>query len=144
MATINPDPHTPDYKFLPNRCVTATFDHALDAANAVETLRSAGFSESEIRLYTGEEGASKLDVNAEDESLPTKLLQSLTKALADDAGYLERTAGKLKQGGTMISVSLKQEEQEDYNRAVERASTALKASGGDAVQHWGDWTTEQF
>jgi len=144
MATINPDPHKPEYKFLPNRCVTATFNQTPDATKAVQSLRTAGFAESEIRLYTGEEGAIKLDVNAEDESLPTRLLQSLTKALADDAGYLERAANKLKQGGTLISVSLKEEEEEDYNRAVERASTALKAAGGDAVQHWGDWTTEQF
>jgi hypothetical protein len=144
MAAINPDPHRPEYRFLPNRCVTATFDLGLDAANAVEELRQQDFAESDIRLYTGEEGLVKLDINAEDESLPTKLMQSLTKALADDGGYLERAAGKLKQGGTLVSVSIKEEDEADYTRAVERAATALKSAGGEAVQHWGDWTTEQF
>jgi hypothetical protein len=139
MPQVNPDPHKTTYQFLPQRCVTATFDSPVTAAAATTRLREAGFAESAIRVYIGEEGANEIDIDAEKQSLPTKLLQSLTKALADDAGYLERAAGKLRQGGAFVSVTVDEDQE-----AAERASAVLKAAGGEGVQHWGDWTTEQL
>ena len=141
MPQVNPDPHKHEYQFLPVRCVTATFDAPARAATATAALRAGGFPESDIQVFVGVEGAKKLDIDAEKQSLPTKLLQSLTKALADDAGYLDRAAGKLREGGALVSVSVDVDEDEN---AAERASALLKGEGGEGVQHWGDWTTEQF
>ena len=144
MAAVNPNPHKTGYHFLPNRCVTCTFPMPLDAATTIDALCEVGFAESDIQLFTGDEGAKQLDVDANKQSLPTKLLQSLTKALADDAGYLERAARVLREGGTLFSVSITDEEKDDYDQAVERATAVLKSHGGEDVQHWGDWTTEKL
>jgi hypothetical protein len=139
MTEVNPNPHKPNYQFLPQRCVTALFESPVTAAGAVKALRDAQFPESDIQLFAGKEGAKQLDVDAEKQSTATKLLQAVTKALADDGSYLERVAGKLRQGYALVSVAV-----DNDQRAAEQASNILKEQGGTDVQHWGDWTTEKL
>lgn len=138
MAQVNPNPHKPGYQFLPQRCVTALFAAPSPVAAVVAELRNAGFAESDVQAFIGEEGARQLDVDADKQSTATKLLQALTKALADDASYLERAAGILREGGALVAVSA------DEEAAVGQAASILKAHGGSDVQHWGEWTTEQL
>ena len=126
-------------QFLPKHCVTGLFARHSAIERVLPTLHEAGFNDAEIQVFDGPEGASSLDVNAEKKSTADFILRAFTKALADDAGYLEHADAVLRDGGVMVCVSTgKSEEQATI------ASAAMRFHGGQDVQHWDDWTTEQL
>jgi hypothetical protein len=139
MAAINKDPHQENYEFLPQNCVTALFKSTELVGRGVDALRDVGFGESDLKVFAGEQGVQKLDIDANKQSTGTQILQAVTKALADDGGYLERAVTRLREGGAMVRVEVGDDE-----RLAQRASSALKAQGGEDVQYWGDWVTEQL
>jgi hypothetical protein len=139
MAAINPDAHHAGLQFLPEKCVTALFSSTTAALAALEQLRAGGFAESQLQAYLGERGAEQLDVEGEHVTFMEKILQALPHVLAYDAIYLDEANAVLKRGGALVSVDTGDDEP-----VVRRAASILKFAGGNVVQHWGQWRTEQF
>ena len=138
MPAINPErPETG--QFLPEQCVTALFAARDSAPKAVTSLRAAGFSDTDVQVFVGDEGVKQLFADPKQQSGVSQFLQALTEALADDASYLDAAKVALKNGGALVSVH-----SGDEQAAVVRATSALKAAGGAEVQHWGKWKTEQL
>lgn len=139
MPPLDPRLQRSGAQFLPDKCVTALFPISTGAYKARSRLLEMEFADEQIELFAGEVGAEQLDVDGEQMSGFQKALQAITQALADDAGYLDRTNAVLKQGGAVVSVDTGDDE-----ATVRRAVAALKDAGGEDVQHWGQWRTEQF
>lgn len=139
MPPLDPKLQRSGAQFLPDKCVTALFPIATGAHDARRRLLVMDFRDEQIELLAGDVGAKQLDVDGEQMSGFQKALQAITQALADDAGYLDRTNAVLKQGGAVVSVDTGDDE-----ATVHRAVAALKAAGGEDIQHWGQWRTEQF
>ena len=138
MPAINPE-RPESGQFLPEQCVTALFVSRDAAPKAVASLRAAGFSDTDMQVFVGDEGVKQLFADPKQQSGVSKFFQALTEALADDASYMDAAKVTLKNGGALVSVHLGDEE-----TVVARATSALKAAGGAEVQHWGKWKTEQL
>ncbi len=139
MVRLNPDPHTQKYVFVPKGAVTAFFAAGQDYEPALRALADAGFGDDRTDIFSGEEGAEKLDIDGLHHGRWVRFVRSLEDNLTDDAYLCHRIDEVLRTGGTMIAVYCHGKKKER-----EQAVDVLKNNGGTELVSWGRWVTETF
>ncbi len=132
VVDVNPS----DPAVAPDR-VCGVVDSQSAAAPLVDALAGAGFGPGEIRLYTGAEGAIRLDPTSGSHrwwARPLRLLRSLTP----EGEHLHHYAEDLAAGRVLVSVEAGEP------RRVEAAVRALLRSGAHAVHRYGLYTVQDF
>lgn len=139
MVRLNPDPHTRKYVYVPKGAVTAFFGPGQDYDVALKALADAGFGDDRIDVYSGEEGAEKLDAEGRHHGLWVRFVRSVEDTFTDDAYLSHRTDEILRDGGTVIAV-FTHGKRDERDRVVE----ILRQNGGSEPVYWGRWVTETF
>ncbi|HVK07278.1 MAG TPA: hypothetical protein VM597_00740 [Gemmataceae bacterium] len=137
MLRINPDPHTGGYVYVPTRAVTARFPAGSPADDALKALDAAGFGRERVDVFTGEDGARKLDAEGRHHGWWVRFRKTLEETFADDADVFHRADQTLRTGGTVVEVFTHGDK---GLRA--RAAEILKTAGGQDVIYWGPLMTE--
>jgi hypothetical protein len=139
MAQMNIDPHTEGYVFDPLRTVTAFFDPGANLTGVAAGLREAGFRGAEVNVFSGKEGASKLDLSGEKHGPWTHLMRQLESVFADQVEQYAQADALLRAGGSVVVVATGGDE-----KRKTAATMALKAHGGREIFYWGVLTTDQL
>ena len=139
MVRLNPDPHAKKYAYVPKGSVTAFFSSGKDYEPALQALADAGFGEDRIDVFTGEEGAEKLDVDGRHHGMWVRFMRSVEDNVTDDAYLAHRTDNVLRSGGTVIAVYMHGNRKE-RDQVIE----ILKTAGGTEPVSYGKWVTETF
>jgi hypothetical protein len=85
MSEVNPDPHQAGYVYQPTNAVTAFFPPGSDPQAAVRELSDAGFTQERVNVFTGEQGASQLDVSGVKHGAWVQFRRALEQVFADEA-----------------------------------------------------------
>jgi hypothetical protein len=137
MIRVNPDPHTGGFVYVPSRAVTACFPAGQPVDAALKALGDAGFDRERIDVFTGEEGARRLDPEGRHHGWWVRFRKTLEETFADDADVSHRADETLLTGGTVVEVFTHGDQQKKV-----RAAEILKAAGGRDVIYWGRLLTE--
>jgi len=137
MLRINPDPHTGGYEYIPTRAVTACFPPDQVADGALKALDEAGFDRERIDVFTGDEGARRLDPEGRHHGWWVRFRKTLEETFADDADVFHRADQTLRSGGTVVEVFTNGDKDKKA-----RAAEILRAAGGRDVIYWGRLLTE--
>jgi hypothetical protein len=137
MVRINPDPHDHGYEYAPHLAVTAFFpaDQAPDAA--LRALEDAGFDRERIDVFTGPDGADRLDPEGQHHGRWVRFRKALEEVFSDDRIAFHGADETLRSGGTVVEVFTHGEKQKR-----EQAVAILKGGGGRDVIYWGKWVNE--
>jgi hypothetical protein len=139
MVRLNPDPHAKKYAYVPKGSVTAFFPAGQDFEPALQALEDAGFGEDRIDVFTGEEGAEKLDVDGRHHSMWVRFVRSVEDNVTDDAYLVHRMDSFLRSGGAIVAVYVHGKRKE-RDQVIE----ILKNNGGTEPVYYGKWVTETF
>ena len=137
MIRINPDPHAYGYKYEPTRAVTAIFPTTRDTTGVLRALTDAGLDQGRIDVFTGTEGADRLDPEGKHHGPWVRFRRFLTGQFDEGREVLHKEEEALRAGGAVVEVFT---DGEQAQRA--RAVDILKAAGGTDVMYWGRLMTE--
>ncbi len=139
MIQINPDPHTSGYVYVPTHAVTAFFPAGVSVEPIVRALKDAGFAGDHVEIFTGAQGATKLDAEGHRHGLWVRFLRSLEETFGEDYDEFAKADQILRSGGTVVSVHT-------HKDAAKKCQAAelLLAQGGQDVMYWGKWAREFF
>jgi hypothetical protein len=132
MIRTNPDPHAHGYKYQPTRAVTAFFPAGRAAAGALRDLTNAGFDRDRIDVFTGSEGADRLDPEGKHHGPWVRFRRAVSGMFDEGKEVLREAEETLRSGGTVVEVFT-----DGMVPTRERAATILKAAGGTEVMYWG-------
>jgi hypothetical protein len=119
--------------------VTAFFPPGQDPQLALRELSDAGFSPDRIDVFTGEQGASQLDLSGEQHGARMKLRRGLEQMFGDEADVYERAEEVLRSGGWVVTAFT-----DDDATKKEHAARVFKAHHGQEVLYWGEWALERL
>jgi hypothetical protein len=132
MIRINPDPHAYGYQYEPTRAVTAIFPAARDAACVLRALADAGLDRGRVDVFSGSEGADRLDPEGKHHGPWVRLRRFVTGQFDEGREVLHKAEATLRAGGTVVEVFTDGEP-----ARKERAADVLKSAGGADVMYWG-------
>ncbi|HEX3150074.1 MAG TPA: hypothetical protein VHR66_18500 [Gemmataceae bacterium] len=132
MVRVNPDPHADGYEFFPTHAVTGFFSPGQETASVLSGLSKAGFDGERVDVFSGDEGAERLDPEGRHHGWWVRFRRTLEGKFADDADVFHRAEETLRTGGTVIEAFT----HGDKNKRV-RATEILKSSGAHDVIYWG-------
>jgi hypothetical protein len=121
----------------PREQVTGVLPEPQRMEATVEALLAAGFPESDINVYGGEEALAEVDPDGRGHGLLGRLTRSLEHFGQEGEEY-HAAADELRAGHLLIAVSVKDEGQKDG------AVAALRGQGVDHLRYWGRWQIESF
>jgi hypothetical protein len=139
MPRINPDPHKDGYVYERMNSVTGFFPAGQDIQPILRALSEAGCASDTIDVFTGVQGAGKLDLAGEKHGAWVRFWRGLENALADETEIDQRAEKVLQSGGSIVAVFTNG----DASRK-DRAVGVLKAHHGDEVTFWGSTTIERL
>jgi hypothetical protein len=137
MVRINPDPHAHGYQYEPSRAVTAFLPAGKNTDTVLHDLADAGFDRERIDVFTGEEGANRLDPEGKHHGLWVRFRRSVEGIFDEGHEILHRAEQNLRAGGAVVEVFTHGEQAER-----QRAANILKAAGGTDVIYWGRLMSE--
>lgn len=132
MIRVNPDPHARGYQYAPTKAVTAFFPPGRDADAALRALAEAGFEQERIDLFTGPEGADRLDPEGKHHGPWVRFRRFVEGKFDESHELLHKADETLRAGGAVVEVFTRGEPAQR-----ERAAEVLKAAGGTDVMYWG-------
>jgi hypothetical protein len=132
MIRINPDPHTHGYQYEPTRAVTAIFPTTRDSAGVLRALADAGLDHGRVDVFTGTEGADRLDPEGKRHGPWVRFRRFLAGQFDEGREIQHKAEEILRSGGTVVEVFTDGE-----SARKERAADILKAAGGMDVIYWG-------
>jgi hypothetical protein len=137
MVRTDPNPPTRGYTFGPTQAVTAFFPAGRPVDGALIALTAAGFDPDRIDVYTGADGARRIDPAGKTRARRVEFRRALEELFGGDADVFDRADRTLRSGGTVVEVFTR------GNLAKKmRAADILKAAGGQDVIYWGPLLTE--
>jgi hypothetical protein len=139
MSQVNPDPHAEGYVFSPVNRVTAFFDSNDQLGPALQSLRDAGFTDQEIDVFVGEEGAQKLDLSGQHHGLAVRLWRQVEAVFSDQTELHQLADQTLRAGGIIIGVFTGGNEEKK-----EQATQILKANQARQIHFWGHLTVDRL
>ena len=139
MVLQNIDPHTEGYVFDPTRSVTAFFSPGVDLTEVVTELREAGFTGGVVNVFSGDKGASKLDLSGANHGPWIHLMRQIEAIFADQVDLYKEADSLLRAGGSVVVVATGADE-----KRKAAATLAMKAHGGREIFYWGVLTTDQL
>jgi hypothetical protein len=137
MVRINPDPHAHGYQYEPTRAVTAFLPAGMNTDGVLHALSDAGFERERIDVFTGEEGANRLDPEGKHHGLWVRFRRPVEGIFDEGHEILHRAEQNLRAGGAVVEVFTHGEIAER-----QRAANILKAAGGTDVIYWGRLMSE--
>jgi len=137
MSQINADPHQAGYVYQPTNSVTAFFPPYQDPRGALPELSEAGFTQEQIHVFTGEKGASQLDLSGEKHGAWVKFRRGLEQVFADETEIYERADQVLRSGGWVVAAFT-----DGDATKKEHAARIFKVHHALEVLYWGEWTIE--
>lgn len=138
MARVNPDPYVGGHLFALARRVTALVDTEDEAAVAVRALEEGGVATDDIEVFTGEQGARRLDLLGREHGRALRLLRTLEAAVGDEAEAQRRIDEALGRGATLVCVRVPKGKGEEKDRALR----ILRALHAREIHYWGPWSFE--
>jgi len=132
MIRVNPDPHEHGYQYEPTRAVTAIFPTGRDTTGVLKDLTAAGLDQQRVYVFTGPEGAARLDPEGKHHGPWVRARRFLTGQFDEGREVLHKEEEALRAGGTVLEVFT---DGEPAQR--EQAAAILKAAGGTDVMYWG-------
>ena len=139
MSVVNPDPHQEGYVYQPTNAVTTFFSAGQDPQGSLRELSKAGFTQERMSVFTGEKGASQLDLSGEKHGAWVKFRRDLEKAFADEAEVYKRADQVLESGGSVVVAFTDGDAAKKAN-----AARIFNAHHGQEVLYWGEWTIERL
>ena len=136
MARINPDPYAGGLLFALVNRVTCLLDSEQDAMATARALEEAGVASDDVDIFVGEEGARCLDLSGREHGRVIRLLRRVEAALGDESEPNQRIDKALRQGATLLSVTVLKSGEKD------RALRVLKALHGRQIHYWGPLSFE--
>ena len=137
MIRVNPNPHAHGYQYAPTKAVTAFFPPDRDPSAALQALAEAGFEQDRIDLFTGPEGADRLDPEGKRHGPWVRFRRFVEGKFDESHELLHKAEETMRSGGTVVEVFTNGEMEKRH-----RAAEVLKASGGMDVMYWGRLMTE--
>jgi hypothetical protein len=104
-----------------------------------DQLSEAGFDEDHVVVLHGVQDAALLDVEGQAHGLAGRLARALQSISDVDLEHVRRHAEYLRSGQWVVGIAVGDDEQ-DKQRAV----AALRASGGEFINFYGDSYVESF
>jgi hypothetical protein len=139
MPRTNPDPHEAGYVYQPTRAVTAFFPADRGVQAMLGALSQAGFAGEDVDVFSGEQGAERLDLTGEKHGAWVRFRRELEGTFADEAEVYQRAEQVLRSGGSLVAVLT------DGGAAQkEAAAGVLKVHSGEEVTYWGDAVIERL
>jgi len=132
MIRFNPDPHAHGYQYEPTRAVTAIFPRTRDTAGVLRAITEAGLDRGRVDVFTGPEGADRLDPEGTHHGPWVRFRRFLTGQFDEGREVLHKEEEALRAGGTVVEVFT---DGEPAQR--DKAADVLKAAGGADVMYWG-------
>ena len=121
-----------DFIPYPTNKVVGIIDDARDAQAALHDLREAGFTDSQIRVLTGKEGAHRIDPRGDQHGLLAHMLRSTQKALGDyEIQHATRHEEEMLAGHFGIGVAI--HDKGDFDKALK----ILKSHHGHFINFYG-------
>jgi len=129
----------PDFIPYPTNKVVGIINDVRDAQAAVDDLRRAGFTATQIKVLTGAEGARRIDARGEQHGPMTHLLRSTQKVLGSyEIPHATRHEEEMLAGHFGIGVTV--QHNEDRDKAIQ----ILELHHGHFINFYGPLTMEMF
>ena len=138
MARHNPDPYTFGHLFALVNRVTGLLDTEEEANTTARVLEDEGVVPEDIDVFSGEQGARRLDLSGREHGRAFRLLRTLEAAVGHEGETNHRIEAALQKGATLLCVKVQPRKAEDKARAVR----ILKASHAHEIHYWGTWGCE--
>lgn len=138
MPNVNPEPAGKG-KYDPVGRVTAVYGTCDNLRSIIQSLNEAGFTDKEIDVFIGDEGADKLDLKKNQVGAIVRFLRELEMSLSDESEIHKLIDENLRSGGMVLNVLAGNDDQKKA-----RAAQILKAHNAHDVRYWGRWSIERF
>jgi hypothetical protein len=119
----------------PHEEVTGVLDDATRLAATLEALRSAGFQETAVAAYGGEEALSQVDPDGRRHGLLGRIARTLD-TFGQNGEEHRAAAEELRADHLLLAVTVSGAEEKD------RAASTLQAQGVHRLRYWGRWEIE--
>ena len=106
MARINPDPYAGGHLFALVNRVTGLLNSEEEVTATVRALEEDGVLPDDIDLFTGEEGARRLDLFGREHGRAVRLLRMLETVVGDERETNQRIDEALRRGATLLCVKV--------------------------------------
>jgi diadenosine tetraphosphate (Ap4A) HIT family hydrolase len=138
MSRINPDPYAGGHLFALVNRVTGLLDTQDEVNATVQALEAAGVAPGDIDIFTGEEGARRLDLFGREHGRVVRLLRTLEHVVGDERETNRRIDAALRGGATLLCVKVHGRKSGEKERAL----NVLTALHGREIHYWGHWGFE--
>jgi len=138
MVRVNPAQSDTGNKYSPTYHVTAVFDSFDDLEPLVDSLIMAGFTDRDIEIFAGEEGAERLDFRGKHQGVIRRIINDLAMMLSDESKLQEQLDHVLRDGGVVVSAHTHGDEEKK-----KRAMLLLKTANGKQISYWGPLAVER-
>lgn len=139
MVEVNPDPAQDNYQFNPIERVTGLYDAHDPATAAVDALRAAGLSESDIEVFAGEEGMRRIDPTGDEHGTAGKIFRVVESWVSDTSDFHAMAAAHLAAGGYVVAAWVGN----DDNARKDTVMQVLADQGARDVKYWHSLFVEQ-
>ncbi len=106
MTRINPDPYAGRHLFALVNRVTGLLDNEEQVKATVRALEEGGVATEDIDIFTGEEGARRLDLSGREHGRAFRLLRTLEAAVGDERETNQRIDEALRRGSSLVCVKV--------------------------------------
>jgi hypothetical protein len=137
MCRINPDPYAGGHLFALVHRVTGLLEGEDRVKALCQALEADGFPTDDIDVFTGEEGAHRLDLPGREHGMAVRLLRTLELAMGNEGEANQRIDEALRRGSTLLCVKVKASRKSD-ERA--RALRVLVSQQAKEIHYWGPWS----
>lgn len=138
MARLNPDPYAGGHLFALVNRVTGLLENQDEANATVKALEQVGVASDDIDIFSGEEGARRLDLSGREHGRVVRLLRTLEAAVGDERETNSRIDEALRSGGSLVCVRIHHRKGDEKTRAL----GVLRALHGREIHYWGPWGFE--
>jgi diadenosine tetraphosphate (Ap4A) HIT family hydrolase len=138
MARINPDPYAGGHLFALVHRVTGLLDTEAEVAATVRALEQDGVATDDIDIFTGEQGARRLDLFGREHGRAVRLLRTLEAVVGGEGETNHRIDDALHRGATLVCVKIHKRKSEEKAHAFR----VLQALHAHEIHYWGTWGFE--
>ena len=139
MARLNPDPYAGGHLFALVNRVTGLLDSEAEVTATVRALEEDGVATDDIDIFTGEQGARRLDLSGREHGRAVRLLRTLEAAVGDEGETNHRIDEALREGA---DPAMRQGSQQRKSDEKAHAVRVLKALHAHEIHYWGPWGVE--
>jgi diadenosine tetraphosphate (Ap4A) HIT family hydrolase len=139
MARINPDPYAGGHLFALVNRVTGLLDREDEVSATVRALEGDGVATDDIDIFTGEQGARRLDLSGRETGRAVRWLRTLEAVVGGEGEINHRIDAALHNGSTLLCVKIHAKKKSDEKA---RAFRALQALNAHEIHYWGPWGFE--